>query len=542
MSNGSERQLPNRRVLELSTLYEISKILGSSLDLERSLTGILRILNSFMGMRKGTILLYDAQTKELSIRLALGMTPEEIARGKYQVGEGILGKVMQHGLPMVIPDIGQEPEFVDRTRSRGDLTQPVGFIAVPIKVSGETLGVLSVDRLFAEEVSFEEDVRVLTIVASLIGQAVNLQQHVMREREGLLEQTRSLQQALRTRYRLDNIVGQSKWMREIYEAVEQVSQTRATVLIRGESGTGKELIARAIHFNSPRAAGVFVRLNCAALPQSLLESELFGHEKGAFTGAIAAKKGRFELADGGSLFLDEIGDMPMPVQVKLLRVLQERCFERVGGTRTITVDVRIIAATHKDLEAAITRGEFREDLYYRLNVVPILLPPLRERREDIPLLIEHFLAKYNRENNRKVRITGRVLQTMLNYDWPGNVRELENCVERMVIMTRRRLVLPEDLPLPVETASDEPEEAQRRPAPARGRTPVNGPAAAGFSNLQDLERQQVIQALVQANGVQARAAALLGITPRQLAYRLRKYGIVRGFRLANEAHALAAQA
>jgi Nif-specific regulatory protein len=496
VSNGSERQLPNRRVLELSTLYEISKILGSSLDLERSLTGILRILNSFMGMRKGTILLYDAQTKELSIRLALGMTPEEIARGKYQVGEGILGKVMQHGLPMVIPDIGQEPEFVDRTRSRGDLTQPVGFIAVPIKVSGETLGVLSVDRLFAEEVSFEEDVRVLTIVASLIGQAVNLQQHVMREREGLLEQTRSLQQALRTRYRLDNIVGQSKWMREIYEAVEQVSQTRATVLIRGESGTGKELIARAIHFNSPRAAGVFVRLNCAALPQSLLESELFGHERGAFTGAIAAKKGRFELADGGSRFL----------------------------------------------EAAITRGEFREDLYYRLNVVPILLPPLRERREDIPLLIEHFLAKYNRENNRKVRITGRVLQTMLNYDWPGNVRELENCVERMVIMTRRRLVLPEDLPLPVETASDEPEETRRRPAPARGRAPANGPAAPGFSNLRDLERQQVIQALAQANGVQARAAALLGITPRQLAYRLRKYGIVRGFRLANEAPPLAAQA
>jgi len=537
VSNANERQLPNRRVLELSTLYEISKILGSSLDLERSLTGILRILNSFMGMRKGTILLYDAKTKELSIRLALGMTPEEIARGKYQVGEGILGKVMQHGLPMVIPDIDQEPEFLDRTLSRGDVTQPVGFIAVPIKVGGETVGVLSVDRLFAEEVSFEEDVRVLSIVASLIGQAVNLQQHVVREREGLLEQTRSLQEALRTRYRLDNIVGQSKRMREIYEAVEQVSQTRATVLIRGESGTGKELIARAIHFNSPRAAGPFVKLNCAALPQSLLESELFGHEKGAFTGATAVKKGRFELADGGSLFLDEIGDMPMPVQVKLLRVLQERCFERVGGTRTIGVDVRIIAATHQDLEAAIARGEFREDLYYRLNVVPVLLPSLRERREDIPLLIEHFLAKCNRENNRKVRITGRVLQTMLNYDWPGNVRELENCIERMVIMTRRRLVLPEDLPLPVETASDEPDETQPRPAPARGRSPANGPATVGFSNLRELERQQVIRALAQAHGVQARAAALLGITPRQLGYRIRKYGIVRAFRMANEARA-----
>jgi len=537
---GDERQTSHRGLLELSTLYEISKILGSSLDLERSLTGILRILDSFMGMRKGTILLYDATTGELSIRLAHGMTPEEIARGKYQVGEGILGKVIRHGLPMVIPDIGQEPEFLDHTPSRRDLTQPAAFIAVPIKVGGETVGVLTADRLFGEEMSLEEDVRVLTIVASHIGQAVNLHRHVIREREGLIERTRSLQEALRTRYRLDNIVGQSKRMREIYEAVEQVSQTRATVLIRVESGTGKELIARAIHFNSPRAAGPFVKLNCAALPQSLLESELFGHEKGAFTGAIAAKKGRFELADGGSLFLDEIGDMPMPVQVKLLRVLQERCFERVGGTRTIAVDVRIIAATHQDLEAAIERGELREDLYYRLNVVPLLLPPLRQRREDIPLLIEHFLAKSNRENNRKVRITGRALQVMLDYDWPGNVRELENCVERMVVMTRRRLVLPEDLPLLVEIPPAESEGPRPRTSHRRGRVPPNATPIGTASNLRELERQQVIRALAQSRGVQAKAAVILGITPRQLGYRMRKYGIVRAFRLANEACALEA--
>ena len=537
---GNERQTSNRGLLELSTLYEISKILGSSLDLERSLTGILRILNSFMGMRKGTILLYDATTGELSIRLAHGMTPEEIARGKYHVGEGILGKVIRHGLPMVIPDIGQEPEFLDHTRSRRDLTQPIAFIAVPIKVGGETVGVLTADRLFGEEMSLEEDVRVLTIVASLIGQAVNLHRHVMREREGLIERTRSLQEALRTRYRLGNIVGQSKRMREIYEAVEQVSQTRATVLIRGESGTGKELIARAIHFNSPRAAGPFVKLNCAALPQSLLESELFGHEKGAFTGATAAKKGRFELADGGSLFLDEIGDMPMPVQVKLLRVLQERCFERVGGTRTLTVDVRIIAATHQDLEAAIEQGELREDLYYRLNVVPLLLPPLCDRREDIPLLIEHFLAKSNRENNRKVRITGRALQVMLHYDWPGNVRELENCVERMVVMTRRRLVLPEDLPLLVEMSGAESKEPRPRTSRTLGRVPPTVTPIVSASTLRELERQQVIRALAQSGGIQAKAAAILGITPRQLGYRMRKYGIIRAFRLANEACALEA--
>jgi Nif-specific regulatory protein len=535
MPRPSERQQLNRRVLELTTLYEVSKILGSSLDLEKGLHETLRILNSFMGMRKGTILLYDPLTGELSIRLAVGMTPEEMARGKYQMGEGILGKVIKHGLPMVIPDIGKEPEFLDPTCSRGDLRgQRIAFLAVPIKAGGETVGVLSVDRLFTHETSFEEDVRVLTIVASLIGQTVTLHQHVKREREGLLAQTRSLQQALRTRYRLDSIVGQSKRMREIYEAVEQVSQTRATVLLRGESGTGKELVARAIHYNSPRASGPFLKLNCAALPQTLLESELFGHERGAFTGATAARKGRFELASGGTLFLDEIGDIPMNVQVKLLRVLQERCFERVGGSKTISVDVRIIAATNQDLEAAIAGGTFREDLYYRLNVVPILLPSLRERREDIPLLVEHFLAKANRENNRKVRITGRALQAMLAYDWPGNVRELENCVERLVVLARRGLVLPDDLPIPIEAPVERSGARPARTVTARGPRHAGRFAVPAHSTLRDVEREQIIQALARADGVQARAAALLGITARQLGYRLRKHAIVRAFQVAGE--------
>jgi Nif-specific regulatory protein len=527
----SERDQLGRRVLELTTLYEISKLLGSSLELEQNLSAILRILNAFMGMRKGTILLYDALQDELSIRVAVGMTPEEIIRGRYHKGEGILGKVMLHGLPMVIPDIGAEPEFLDRTRSRGDLAaQTVAFIAVPIKVGGATIGVLTVDRLFAERVSFEEDVRVLCIVASLIGQSVNLQQHVVREREGLLEQTRNLQQALHARYRLESVVGQSERMREIYEAIHQVSQSRATVLLRGESGTGKELLARAIHHNSPRAGGPFIKINCAALPQTLLESELFGHEKGAFTGATATKKGRFELADNGTLFLDEIGDLPLDLQAKLLRVLQERSFERVGGTQTVAVNVRIVAATHQDLEAAIAAGKFREDLYYRLNVVPVVLPPLRERREDIPLLTEHFLAKYNRENNRKVRITGRALQEMLDYDWPGNVRELENCIERLVIMSRRRLILPEDLLLPVDAESDHTERAAA-PAKARSRN-ASVPVAPSLVSLRDTERHQILQALTQADGVQVKAAAVLGITPRQLAYRLRRHQIVRSFQPA----------
>jgi Nif-specific regulatory protein len=432
---------------------------------------------------------------------------------------------------MVIPDIGSEPQFLDRTESRGDLlSQPIAFIAVPIKVGGETIGVLSVDRVFTERLSFEDDVRVLSIVASLIGQAVNLQQRVERERTGLLEQTRSLQRALSSRYRLDSIVGQSKRMREIYKAVQQVSQSRATVLLLGESGTGKELLARAIHHHSPRAERPFITINCAALPQTLLESELFGHEKGAFTGATTAKKGRFELSDGGSLFLDEIGDLPLDLQTKLLRVLQERSFERVGGTHTVTVDVRIIAATHQDLEGAIASGRFREDLYYRLNVVPILLPPLRDRREDIPLLVEHFLAKFNRENSRKVRITGRALQQILEHDWPGNVRELENHIERLVIMSRRRLVLPEDLRLPTR---DGRLRRAGQPAPVSFPTIRNtAPPGASLTTLRDLERQQILEALARSEGVQVKAATLLGITPRQLAYRLRRHQIVRSFQSA----------
>ena len=429
----SERDQLDRRVLELTTLYEISKILGSSLELEQNLSAILRILNAFMGMRKGTILLYDALQDELSIRVAVGMTPEEIIRGRYHKGEGILGKVMLHGLPMVIPDIGAEPEFLDRTRSRGDLAaQTVAFIAVPIKVGGAAIGVLTVDRLFAERVSFEEDVRVLSIVASLIGQSVNLQQHVVREREGLLEQTRNLQQALRGRYRLESVVGQSKRMREIYEAIHQVSQSRATVSParrerdrQGAAGTRHPLTTRLAR-GGPSSGSI-----APPSPRRSWKASSSATRRVPSPGPPRPRRGDSSWPMAGALFLDEIGDLPLDLQAKLLRVLQERSFERVGGTQTVAVDVRIVAATHQDLEAAIAAGKFREDLYYRLNVVPVVLPPLRERREDIPLLTEHFLAKYNRENNRKVRITGRALQEMLDYDWPGNVRELENCIERL---------------------------------------------------------------------------------------------------------------
>ncbi|MEW6247872.1 MAG: sigma 54-interacting transcriptional regulator [Nitrospirota bacterium] len=320
-----------------------------------------------------------------------------------------------------------------------------------------------------------------------------------------------------------SLVGESPAMLEVYQAIRRVSHSQATVLLRGESGTGKELVAKAIHVEGPRANGPFIRLHCAALTETLLESELFGHERGAFTGAVETRKGRFEQADGGTLFLDEIGDIPPATQVKLLRVLQERCFERVGGNRSISVDVRLIAATHRDLEAMVRSGTFREDLYYRLNVVPITLPPLRERAEDVPLLITHFLVRFNRENRRRVSLGDDLLALMSSYHWPGNVRELQNCVERLVVMAERDRMTIDTVPPSLRgyfadmrhVARDDRSDGM---AAGKERLPLG-------ESLQGIERQRLLEALERAGWVQARAARALGLTPRQVAYKMRKYRI-----------------
>ncbi|MBI3804258.1 MAG: sigma 54-interacting transcriptional regulator [Nitrospirae bacterium] len=311
------------------------------------------------------------------------------------------------------------------------------------------------------------------------------------------------------------LIGRSPVMRDIYKELIRVSHSKATALLRGESGTGKELIAKLIHENSPRADKPFIKVNCAALPETLLESELFGHEKGAFTGAIQTRKGRFELADGGTIFLDEIGDLPISVQVKLLRVLQEMEFERVGGVETISVDVRVIAATHRLLENAILEGTFRQDLYYRLNVVPIHLPPLRERREDIPLLIEHFLEKFNKENDKKVYLSEEVSQLLVQYDWPGNVRELENCIERLVVLAEEESVTFRTIPPAIQNYFND----------IKTVTPPTGSIKhSSFSErMQGMEQEALRKALERSGWVQAKAARLLGMTPRQVAYKIRKY-------------------
>ncbi|MBU0480305.1 MAG: nif-specific transcriptional activator NifA [Proteobacteria bacterium] len=511
--------------LEVQALYEIAQLIGSALNLDKALSEILRILHDTLKMERATLVLPDSDLSRLSIRASYGLTEEEARRGVYRPDEGIIGTVFRTGYPFAVPDVNKEPLFLNRTESRSLLPKgEVSFLGVPVILLEKPVGVLTVDRLFGSEVSFEEDIRFLTVVAMLIGQFLNLHEAIATRQKLLVEENTYLKEELRTRFSHHNIIGQSKIMQEVFRYIEKVAPSRATTLLLGESGTGKELVARAIHQASPRKEKPFIKVNCAALPDNLLESELLGHEKGAFTGAATIKIGRFELADGGTLFLDEIGELPLPLQAKLLRVLQEKQFERLGGTRTINVDVRIIAATNRSLEQEVARKTFREDLFYRLNVVPIVLPALRERREDILLLLDHFIEESNRINDRKVKFSKQTIDVLVRYPWPGNVRELQNLVERLVIMADNKPVAPDALPsyMLEETFSE-------KSLPPNLPTEPVGPAPAPQENrpprLEDLEKQEVEAALKRHGWVRARAARELGITQRQIGYRIKKYDL-----------------
>jgi Nif-specific regulatory protein len=388
-------------------------------------------------MHRGALVLLDESTGRLRTEAAIGMTQEEIDRGKYALGEGITGNVVATGRPRLIADLREEPDFLNRTGriSNFPVDTAVSFLCVPIKIEGRTAGALSVDKQFTTHEQLLNDQAFLDIIAAFLAQAIQINRMVMRQKEELLEENAQLRAQVRDRYRFENIIGDSPAMHEVFAVVGQVANSRATVLLLGETGTGKEMIAKAIHYNSPRKDKPFVRVNCGALTGTLLESELFGHVKGSFTGAIRDKIGRFEAADGGTIFLDEIGDLLLETQITLLRVLQEREIERIGSSSPIPVDVRVIAATHRDIEAAVLSGEFREDLYYRLNVVPILNPPLRERTDDIPVLVEFLVAQYAKRLRKTLRtIETRTMTLLQEYNWPGNVRELQNVVERAVVL------------------------------------------------------------------------------------------------------------
>lgn len=500
-----------RKNAELLALLEVSKVLSSSFDLKENLYQAMKLLSDYLDMRRGTITLLDPPTGELRIAVAYRLTPEQIARGRYKIGEGIVGKVVETGTPMVVPDIGKEPLFLNRTGARIEKNN-ISFICVPIKFKKEILGVLSVDRLFDETISFEEDLRVLEIVATLIAQALKLYQAFHEERTRREE----LEHELRERYQFQNIVYASPSMKEVIKTALKIAPTKATVLLRGESGTGKELLAKAIHFSSPRAKNPFIAINCAAIPENLLEAELFGFEKGAFTGAYTTKKGKFELADGGTLFLDEIGDLPFSLQPKILRVLQEQTFERLGSTKSVKVDVRIIAATHKNLEEMVKKGNFREDLYWRLNVVPLFIPPLRDRKEDIPHLVNYFLKKFNILYKKRLKMTPEAIERLMDHSYPGNVRELENLLERIVLLSEKESIEEKDIAKFLSS----------KELPS-GREVKNSGTISTSENLlkelEEIERERILKVLEECNFNQSKAAKILGLSRRQLSYRLQKY-------------------
>ena len=507
-------QEAHRDIRELSLLFDITQLLNRSLNLGEVVAPLLHKMAERMGMLRGTITILNRETGELSIDAAYGLSPEERMRGRYKLGEGVTGQVVQTGRPAVVPRISKEPLFLDRTKTRRrDIARDrkdISFICVPIRLGEETSGALSADRLFSDDVACTEDIRLLSIIASLIAQAVRLRQASREQMRALEEENQRLQGALLDRIKHHRLIGSSSALRSLLQQIQQVARSTATVLIRGESGVGKELVAEAIHCNSLRAAKPFVKVNCAALPENIIESELFGHEKGAFTGAVATRKGRFEMAHGGTIFLDEIGDLSPATQIKLLRVLQEREFERLGSNQTLAVDVRVLAATNRSLEELIREGKFREDLYYRLNIFPIYIPPLRERKTDILPLADHFIAKYNQADHKQVqRICASALDLLVSYHWPGNVRELENCIERALLLSTDGVIHSYHLPPSLQMAS-----------PAG--TSFSGNLA---STLDALEKEMITDALQAHHGNMAAAARILGLTERIMGLRVHKHGI-----------------
>ncbi len=496
-------------IKELTIVNEVAKVLSKGLDFNEAMTEILKVLYSFWGVELSFIAIYDNNLKALKIVKAFGFSDEEVRRGIFKRGEGITGKAFKTGIPIVVSDILSNPAFLNKTRIRERLRGDETFIAVPIKVGGDTVGVMAVFKPFSSKESVEKGVESLMVLGTMIGMFYKLSKRMEEERLEWEEQRKILQEELRKTYNIHGIIGVSETVRNLIEVIRKVASTDSTVLITGESGTGKSLIAKAIHFLSDRRDRPFVTINCAAIPETLLEAELFGYEKGAFTGATSSRKGKFELANGGTVFLDEIGDMPLYLQAKILRVIQEKEIERLGGEKVIKVDVRIIAATNRDLESLVKEGKFREDLYYRLNVIPIHVPPLRERKEDIPLLVEHFLEKFNEKYGKKVRIAPEAMEPLMEYDWPGNVRELENTVERLVVMNEG-VVRSADLPPHIL---------------AFRRKDSLGSVSNLPEKIQATEREKIIEALERTGYVKSRAAKLLGYTLRQLDYRIKKYGI-----------------
>ncbi|HXW08493.1 MAG TPA: sigma 54-interacting transcriptional regulator [Vicinamibacterales bacterium] len=508
--NNVDRKDHTNEIRRLTTLLEISQALSGVLDLKGALHSVLGTLERRHEVVGSAIVLQDEETRAFQVE-ASGGGRGAPGRGRPGSAETMTARVVDTGRAVVVPQVSREPALAHMA-GRGEQT----FIAVPIVEGRRPAGALEIFLRFKKDRDYQRSLEFYRLVASMLSHAIKAARLVEAERHRLAEENEHLRDELRDRYAFRNIIGNSAPIQQVYEQVTQVARTNTTVLVRGESGTGKEMIAHAIHYNSPRAKKPFVKVSCAALPESLIESELFGYEKGAFTGAQNTKKGRFELADGGTLFLDEIGDLNPSTQVKLLRVLQEREIERLGGTATIKINVRLIAATHQPLETHIEDGRFRSDLYYRLAVFTIFAPPLRERKPDIMLLADHFLEKYSREHGKRIRrVSTPAIDMLTSYHWPGNVRELENTIERSVLVCDGGVIHGHHLPPALQTAE------------ASGTTPRMSLA----ESVEAFERDLLQDALKSTRGNRARAARLLGTTERIFNYKVRKYAVdTRRFR------------
>ncbi len=525
---------------ELLVVQQAARLITQSGDPEPAIQGILRLLSELLGLNRGRVVLPNKQTNRLEIQYAYGLTDAERSRGQYLIGEGITGRVYQTGQLALIQNIDEEPTYLTRAVDRVKLpNEAVAYLAVPIVLDELPVGVLAVHRLRSRERQFQRDLALLQVIATFIGQVLRVKELISERTAHLLSENKLLRNQLESKGLQYGIIGESSALQLAIDQALQVARTGTTVLLLGESGTGKERFARMQHLASDRASGPFVAINCAAIPASLIESELFGHEKGAFTGASSTKTGKIELANGGTLFLDEIGDLELELQAKLLKVLEDRVIQRVGSTRGIPVDVRIVAATHQNLQEAVNDNRFRLDLFYRLNVFPIRLPPLRARQGDVAILARHFLNAANEEYDRNVVFGPGSLELLEHYHWPGNIRQLENMVKRAVLLCMQAMIsrdLVEHI-LAEEDGITTPAEAvdkrmRRDMSSLHTEIPI-GPTGLlhgqqgirPYARVRDDEVEQIIDALKLNYGNKTRAAISLGLTPRQLRYRMKKLNI-----------------
>jgi Nif-specific regulatory protein len=504
-------------------------LLSSGLEPNKAVREMLHLLSELLGLNRGRVVVPDAATGQLSILSAYGLTRREMERGRYAPGEGITGRVMQTGETAVVQDIDAEPTYLARAVDRATLPAgTVSFIALPILVDRRIAGVLGVHRLRSRQRALSDDLQVLTTVSELIGQIIKIERLIEKRTSELKAENQTLKTALKQRSPVKaswGIIGESPKLLAALGQLQQVATSDATVMLLGESGTGKELFARALHLESPRRDQPFVKVNCAAIPETLFEAELFGHEKGAYTGAAQQRSGRFEQANNGTLFLDEVGDLPLAVQVKLLRVLQERVVERLGGRGEIPVDVRIVAATHQDLGALVQAGRFRLDLYYRLNVIPIRLPALRERPGDIKLLVLHLVSQLNQQHQRNIRFAPGAFSSLVSYPWPGNIRQLYNVLERLVLLADSDEIdeAAADYALVTEAQGQTPDAiptraARSAPPPLSSASPAS--QIRGYQSVAGHEAEQIRTALQQHRGNKSQTAKALNLTLRQLIYRI----------------------